>query len=95
MSCVASALGNADPIEVQVQRVDLETRRIEFRLVQRATQKGVLQALTRDVSPPQLKGKGVKVVKAEKNSVAITAPKKANKAVGKGPPKSTKRRRQK
>jgi ribonuclease R len=39
-----------DPIEVQVQRVDLETRRIEFRLVQRATQKGVIQAVTKEAA---------------------------------------------
>ncbi len=42
-----------DPIEIQVQRVDLETRRIEFRLVQRATQKGVIQAVTREVARDQ------------------------------------------
>jgi ribonuclease R len=42
-----------DPIEVQVQRVDLETRRIEFRLVQRATQKGVIQAVTREAAREQ------------------------------------------
>jgi ribonuclease R len=42
-----------DPIEVQVQRVDLETRRIEFRLVQRATQKGVIQAVHREAAREQ------------------------------------------
>ncbi len=42
-----------DPIEIQVQRVDLETRRIEFRLVQRATQKGVIQAVTRELARDQ------------------------------------------
>ncbi len=39
-----------DPIEVQVQRVDLESRRIEFRLVQRATQRGVLQSVVREAA---------------------------------------------
>ena len=85
-----------DELHVQVSRVDLEARRIEFRLVQRAGYREVVAASARAVDPPSVpRQRKAAPAKSEKVKKARAARQEASSRKGTpaGKPAANKRRR--